>query len=520
MHTLKPIFRSFSPTGAARLWVCTAIALSACSSHAAPKPVPAAKVIAPIPAAAPPSAEPEPPPVVIHTLAVGETLWDVARAYGVSTKQIIEQNGIVSRDPRRLRAGTQLKLTGVSKVVTVETATDRASQHKPLPELKDGAYHMLRHGESLWTLARMYDVPMDSIMARNGFSEDIHGQLQIGQPIIIPGLKASQIKQSEPEPVRKNGMVHEITRGETVWDIAHTFGVSVAEVMAANNLSADAVQNIREGQTLILPGVEDDGRGHVHRATSAREGRAGATAKQLGLGSLMAAGLLLHGRVEPRWIAAAGGGGTMPGTLRWPVAQGWFVRGFGSGQGGYHKAMDIMGKIGWNVRAAAGGIVGYAGDKVPGFGNMIMVVHPAGWVTLYAHNSVNFVSAGERVQKGSVLAEVGSTGRSTGPHVHFELIYDGKNCDPAPLFRPGVRHRSGKFASIEYTTWSAASKRPKAVQCAPRQKHPVSVLSENPVVDAQKVDERNEREAPAPDDFGGLIGDILREPQPAAPAAQ
>ncbi|HEX4353649.1 MAG TPA: M23 family metallopeptidase, partial [Polyangiales bacterium] len=430
---------------------------------------------------------------------------------------IMEQNGFLPSDTRRIRPGVQLTLSGIKKRDAVETANARAGQHKPLPELKDGAYHMLRQGESLWTLARLYDVPIDAIMARNGFSEDINGQLQVGQAIIIPGLKASQIKQSdrEPsEPVKKGGIVHDVVHGETVWDIAHTFGVGVGEIMAANGLNQDAVQNIHEGQKLILPGVEEDGRGRVHHKTSAREGRAHVTAERLGLGGLRAAGLLLHGRVEARWIAAAGGGKVFPGTLSWPVAQGWFVRGFGSGQGGYHKAMDIMGQIGWNVRAAADGIVGYSGDKVPGFGNMIMVVHPAGWVTLYAHNSVNFVSAGDIVHKGSVLAEVGSTGRSTGPHVHFELIYDGKNCDPAPLFRPGVRHRSGKFSSMEYTSWRVPSERPKSVQCAPRQKHPMPVLSEDPTVDAQKLDERNTRDAPVPDDFGDLIGDLLRQPAP------
>ena len=166
--------------------------------------------------------------------------------------------------------------------------------------------------------------------------------------------------------------------------------------------------------------------------------------------------------MQARWISAAAQAGRFRGTLRWPVTNGSFVRGYGSGQGGYHKAMDIMGKIGWNVHAAADGIVGYAGDKVPGFGNMIMIVHPGGWVTLYGHNSVNFVSAGQSVQRSGIIAEVGSTGRSQGPHVHFELIYGGKNCDPAPLFRPGVRHHNGRLASLEYTTWSVPGKRPEA----------------------------------------------------------
>ena len=502
---------------AALLGLVCALALGACSKRElAALPAKAAKVAVahapnpPLPENTAKAAAPLQATFVLHTIGEGETLWDIARAYGLSTKQIMEQNGVRPNDMRRLRKGQQLKLTGVTRLAAVQTKSDRAAQLRALPVLTDGAYHFLQRGESLWTLARRYDVPIESIMTRNGFSEDIHGQLRVGQPIVIPGLKPQQVKQQErevSEPARRDGIMHSIARGETVWDIAHGFGVSVAEIMAANGLSAEAVQNIRQGQELFLPGVREDARGRVKHTKTAREGRALGEARKLSLGTLQAAGQLLHGKVASRWISAAGGGTQFAGTLRWPVTQGWFVRGFGSGQGGYHKAMDIMGKIGWNVRAAADGIVGYSGDQVPGFGNMVMVVHPGGWVTLYAHNSVNFVSAGERVQKGSVLAEVGSTGRSTGPHVHFELIYDGKNCDPAPLFRPGVRHRNGKFSSVEYTSWRTPAKRPLVVKCAKRQKHPMPVLSEDPILDAQKVDERDTRDAPAMDE---LINELLR----------
>ncbi|MBK8592341.1 MAG: M23 family metallopeptidase, partial [Sandaracinaceae bacterium] len=132
------------------------------------------------------------------------------------------------------------------------------------------------------------------------------------------------------------------------------------------------------------------------------------------------------------------------GTLRWPVTNGRFVRGYGSGEQGYHLAVDIAGDIGWNVRAAAPGLVGYSGDGIRGYGNIVLVIHQGGWVTLYAHNSVNFVVAGERVRAGGVLAEVGSTGISRGPHVHFEFMYAGQNCDPAELFRPGLRYSGSR----------------------------------------------------------------------------
>jgi murein DD-endopeptidase MepM/ murein hydrolase activator NlpD len=160
------------------------------------------------------------------------------------------------------------------------------------------------------------------------------------------------------------------------------------------------------------------------------------------------------------------------GTLRFPVAHGWFVRGFGSGKGGYHQAMDIGGEVGWNVRAAAPGLVGYAGDGVSGYGNLVLVIHPGGWVTTYGHNSKNLVVAGQKVERGAALAELGSTGRSKGPHVHFELLWNGMNCDPGPLFRPAARHKSGKPANVARSVWKDAHKRPRAITCHPRKHHP------------------------------------------------
>src|SRR5690606_20255741 len=123
---------------------------------------------------------------------------------------------------------------------------------------------------------------------------------------------------------------------------------------------------------------------------------------------------------------------------------------------------------------AAPGIVGYAGNEVPGFGNIVLLIHPGGWVTMYAHNSANAVVAGEVVPRGGIIGEVGSTGISRGPHVHFEFIYDGKNCDPAVLFTPGIRHRDGHLTPLARANWSRPDARPERVQCARRRRHPRS----------------------------------------------
>lgn len=196
-------------------------------------------------------------------------------------------------------------------------------------------------------------------------------------------------------------------------------------------------------------------------------------AERLGLGTVKAAAQLLAGRAEPQWIRAAGAPTkTLPGTLRFPVDKGYIVRAFGSGMGGYHQAIDIGGELGLPVRAAGAGLVAYAGDAINGYGNLLIVVHPGGFITTYAHNQKNLVVAGQRVTRGAVIAHLGSTGRSKGPHVHFELLFQGKNCDPMPLFRPAATRKSGEPAAPALSSWKHANKRPKAIRCGPRKHHP------------------------------------------------
>jgi murein DD-endopeptidase MepM/ murein hydrolase activator NlpD len=483
------------------LWLIAAIL--ACAERGAAAPAQgdqAAAAAAPSAAASAAAPGAGAGPSVVHVVQEGETLWDIARAYGASVDAILQASGMGSKNERRLSKGTRLTIPGATKTVDVLLAKQRAAQPQELPPLRDGAYHRLQRGETVWDVARMYDVSFARLMERNKLTDDGVAKLQIGHALIVPGIKQSDVKDGAGAKKAARGFTHEILPGETVWDIARRYRVSVAEIMSANRMSAEQVSNVRDGTRIFLPGVEDDGKGRGQRRKSGRELRAERVARGLGLGTLRTAAALLHGRIEARWIRAASEAGRFNGTLRWPVAEGWFVRGYGSGAGGYHKAMDIAGKIGWNVRAAAPGIVGYSGDQVPGFGNMVMIVHPGGWVTLYAHNSVNFVAAGERVDRGTVIAEVGSTGRSQGPHVHFELIHRNHNCDPAPLFRPGVRKRTGALMRYDYTSWKSPDKRPGPVRCARRQKHPQTqwVIHENPTRDVSPEAEHAPETAAAP----------------------
>ncbi len=118
-----------------------------------------------------------------------------------------------------------------------------------------------------------------------------------------------------------------------------------------------------------------------------------------------------------------------------PVLAGFISSFFGhrvdpfTGRTAFHAGVDFAGPPGSQVMAVATGVVSYVGERM-GYGNVVEVNHGNGYVTRYAHNQKNLVKVGDTVQKGDVLSLMGSTGRSTGPHVHFEVLRDGRQIDP------------------------------------------------------------------------------------------
>ena len=119
----------------------------------------------------------------------------------------------------------------------------------------------------------------------------------------------------------------------------------------------------------------------------------------------------------------------------WP-AQGVFTSGYGWRWGRMHRGIDVAGPVGTPIVAAAPGTVTYSRWNSGGYGNLVEITHPDGSLTLYAHNHRNLVSEGEEVIQGQQIAEMGSTGFSTGPHVHFEIHRPGQGPTDPMAFLP------------------------------------------------------------------------------------
>ena len=156
-------------------------------------------------------------------------------------------------------------------------------------------------------------------------------------------------------------------------------------------------------------------------------------AHELGLGSTATAQHLLSSMPKTSWVHAVQG--AAQATLLWPVESGRFGRGFGftrkgKSKGLRHDGVDVGAGPGELVRSVNDGIVAYSDNGVSGYGNMIMVIHRDRTVSFYCHHRANYVFAGQQVKRGQVIGEVGNTGISRGPHLHFEWHMRGQAADP------------------------------------------------------------------------------------------
>ena len=269
------------------------------------------------------------------------------------------------------------------------TVTDSAYV-QPLTEVSDKPRadeleYTVQPGDTLSVIADKFGVSIDTIRWSN--SEKIKSAkttIKEGETLVIP-------------PV--TGVIHKVKSGETVYSIAKKYDISAQGIVdfPFNEFSNDETFSLAVGQTLMVPdGVVPDVKPWSPTSSLARVLTPDA-------GSVSATGSWIwpaSGRITQRYLA-------------------------------WHKGVDIANKSGGAILAADSGRVVVAGwlDNA-GYGNRVMVDHGNGYLTLYAHLAKISVKVGQSVKRGDVLGAMGSTGRSTGTHLHFEIRTSGGNVNP------------------------------------------------------------------------------------------
>jgi murein DD-endopeptidase MepM/ murein hydrolase activator NlpD len=230
---------------------------------------------------------------------------------------------------------------------------------------------------------------------------------------------------------------HVVVAGEDLYSIALQYDLDAYQVAIANDLSPPFT--VTAGQTLRLDvdrppvAAAPDGAGQT---PASRPAQGGSVPGPPGPDGEVAAAQRVPQPPEPPAILQEG--------FIWPVT-GTVISTFGAKGGGlYNDGINIAAAAGTPVRAAEDGVVAYAGNELRGFGNMLLIRHPDGWMTTYAHAEELLVTKGERVSKGQVIARVGTTGGVSRPQLHFEMRKGKKPVDPLSHLRRASAQSRGR----------------------------------------------------------------------------
>lgn len=235
--------------------------------------------------------------------------------------------------------------------------------------------YTLKSGDFLINVAKAYNVSIDSIISWNNIKDA--RRVQIGDEIIIPN---------------RSGVLHKVKRGESIESLAKKYNIKTTSILDANNLQSTVIS---KGSKLFLPNAKMD-----------------AFELDLALGNLF---------LSPTrgYISSSYGYRKSPITGKWH----------------FHGALDIANRFGTPIVAATyGTVVNVIYGHVTN-GNMVIMAHPGGFKTTYSHMRKIYVKKGQRVSRGRTLGEMGSTGWSTGSHLHFAVYRNGKSINPLKYIR-------------------------------------------------------------------------------------
>jgi murein DD-endopeptidase MepM/ murein hydrolase activator NlpD len=305
-------------------------------------------------------------------------------------------------------------------------------------------------GETIEGIAHRHGVPVEAIVRANNLASP--NAIHPGQRLVIPRYNpplapppAQQASAPSPKPATvvattaraaptvppspANTGVHVVAPGDTLSKIARTYGKSVHEIAKANNMQPDAKLTV--GDRIVIPGA------HIGSAKSEAEPVAASGAKPAGTKTAAAsaapaesASVASQGNEAPTTETVAKATTEAPPGFRWP-ARGRIIAAFGpKANGQQNDGIDVAVPENTPIKAAEDGVVAYAGNELKGYGNLILVKHPNGYVTAYAHAKELLVKRGDQIKRGEVIAKSGQTGNVDVPELHFEVRKGSSPVDP------------------------------------------------------------------------------------------
>jgi murein DD-endopeptidase MepM/ murein hydrolase activator NlpD len=294
-------------------------------------------------------------------------------------------------------------LPNLAETQSYQSISRRANLNTNLPQgyRKSVVDYTVEPGDSIFGISKKYSVKPESVLWAN-YKElnDDPQMISIGTNLKIP-------------PV--DGILYEWQEGDTLDNVADRFKAKKEDILLwpGNNLDMTNPV-IQPGSMIMIPGGYRELKPWVIAVTASNQ--AGVNAKISGPGS-----------------CTPSSGAVGSGSFIWPTGHIGQITGNDYWEG--HRALDMMCYQGDAIFASDSGVVIYSGSIGGGYGNLVAIDHGNGWLTLYAHLSSFNVSCGQSVSRGQVIAACGSSGNSTGPHLHFEVRKGSAFVNPWQVFQ-------------------------------------------------------------------------------------
>lgn len=254
----------------------------------------------------------------------------------------------------------------------------------------------VKKGDTLYSIAKRYDMSISELIELNGI--DSPDQLYVGQVLKTTSNRYYTVK-----------------RGDTLASIARKYGTNYKVLAQKNNIQEP--YNLKVGQKIAITGGGGQAVRNESVQTTQKTAQKSETAKQT---TQKTASTSSSSYVSTKRNAK----------FVWPVS-GKVISSFGTvGKGLKNDGINISAPIGTSVKAGDKGTVAYAGNGLKGFGNLILIKHPDGYITAYAHTDKILVKKGQSVMRGEKIATVGKTGGVSSPQLHFEVRAGKKAVNP------------------------------------------------------------------------------------------